>query len=515
MVHYGGKGIENVLVSDGDRITATDANGYYWLASDKRNGLAFVIQPSGYEVPTDKAIPQFWHPCTGSASTVERIDFQLQPVSNDDFTLLVATDMHLANRNTPKDYTQFADGFVKELTDTYNSTSSKVYCLNLGDFAWDQYWYVNKWAIPECKKAVESFNFPFWSVMGNHDNDPYGTSDFAAETPYREELGPVYYSMNIGKVHFLMLDNTVYLNNGGGPGVIGDQSYKKYFTQQQLDWIREDLKYVDKSTPIVVGFHCPVYTYGWNGSSLTTNISMDSSAAVSDLLGCFDGYASVNLVTGHTHVNRNMQSPAFANVYEHNVAAVCGTWWWTQQFGKNNVCTDGSPAGYKVFTVSGTDLKWQFKATGLPAERQFMTYDMNSVKEYWATNTVVQKAIELGKDFAGRGNDYSGVGENEVFVNVWGHEPGKWNISVTENGKSLDVRQVWRRDPLHTISYDAPRCVANGGEMTFPSGYTPHMFAVTASSASSTLEIRVTDRFGNTYTETMKRPKTFSTDLNE
>ena len=108
---------------------------------------------------------------------------------------------------------------------------------------------------------------------------------------------------------------------------------------------------------------------------------MDSSAAVSALLGCFDGYASVNVVTGHTHVNRNMQSPAFANVYEHNVAAVCGTWWWTQQFGKNNVCTDGSPAGYKVFTVSGTDLKWQFKATGLPVERQFMTYDMNSVKE--------------------------------------------------------------------------------------------------------------------------------------
>ena len=144
-----------------------------------------------------------------------------------------------------------------------------------------------------------------------------------------------------------------------------------------------------------------------------------------------------------------------------------------------------------------------------------MTYDMNSVKEYWATYTVVQKAIELGKDFAGRGNDYSGVGENEVFINAWSHEPGKWDISVTEDGKPLEVRQVWRRDPLHTISYDAPRCVANGGEMTFPSGYTPHMFAVTASSATSTLEIRVTDRFGNTYTETMKRPKTFSTDLNE
>ena len=27
--------------------------------------------------------------------------------------------------------------------------------------------------------------------------------------------------------------------------------------------------------------------------------------------------------------------------------------------------------------------------------------------------------------------------------------------------------------------------------------------------------LTATDRFGNTYTETMKRPKTFSTDLNE
>ena len=118
--------------------------------------------------------------------------------------------------------------------------------------------------------------------MGNHDNDPYGTSDFAAETPYREELGPVYYSMNIGKVHFLMLDNTVYLNNGGGPGVIGDRTYKKYFTQQQLDWIREDLKYVDKSTPIVVGFHCPIYTYGWNGTSTVRRPYQPCSAVSTD-----------------------------------------------------------------------------------------------------------------------------------------------------------------------------------------------------------------------------------------
>ena len=38
------------------------------------------------------------------------------------------------------------------------------------------------------------------------------------------------------------------------------------------------------------------------------------------------------------------------------------------------------------------------------------------------------------------------------------------------------------------------------------------VFKVTASSASSTLDIKVTDRFGNVYTETMTRPKAFTTD---
>ena len=40
-----------------------------------------------------------------------------------------------------------------------------------------------------------------------------------------------------------------------------------------------------------------------------------------------------------------------------------------------------------------------------------------------------------------------------------------------------------------------------------------HMFDVTASSASSTLEISVTDSFGNVSTESMTRPKALTTDV--
>lgn len=209
IVHLAGQGIADVLVSDGDLITKTDANGFYWLNSEKRNELAFVILPAGYDVPTAKAMPQFWQPCTLDANTVEQLYFQLLRADNDSHTILVATDMHLANRNTPKDYVQFADGFVKELTSAYNAAApGKVYCLNLGDFSWDGYWYDNKWALPECKQSVEDFNFQMWSVMGNHDNDPYVASDFGAEGPYRQHMGPVYYAMNIGRIHYIMLDDT-------------------------------------------------------------------------------------------------------------------------------------------------------------------------------------------------------------------------------------------------------------------------------------------------------------------
>ena len=503
IVHANGRGIADVLVSDGDLITRTDENGFYWLASEKRNALAFVILPSGYDVPTSKAMPQFWKPCTLDASTCEQLDFKLIPTQNDNHTMLVATDMHLANRNTPLDYVQFGDGFVKEITTTYNAAAGKVYMLNLGDFSWDLYWYSNKWALPECKAAIADFNFQVWSVMGNHDNDPYVANDFGAEVPYRQYMGPVYYAMNIGQIHYIMLDDTEYTNDGGSQGVIGDREYNRRFDAKQLAWLREELTYVDKSTPIVVGAHCPLYNYS-SINNVTTAVTN-----VSEVLSCFDGFTDVTFVTGHTHVNRNIQSPSFSNVYEQNVAAVCGTWWWTRNYAGINICTDGSPAGYKIYTVNGTDMKWQYKGVDLPVERQFMTYDMNEVKNYWATDEEAQKAFDSG-NLPNRRNDYNSVGENEVFINVWAYEPG-WDITVTENDRQLDVEQVWMRDPLHTISYDIPRGVSNS--LSFPSGYCPHIFSVTASSANSTLEISVTDRFGNVYTESMTRPKAFKSDF--
>lgn len=102
---------------------------------------------------------------------------------------------------------------------------------------------------------------------------------------------------------------------------------------------------------------------------------------------------------------------------------------------------------------------------------------------------------------------------NEVYINVWNYDP-KWTVTVTENGKELPVERRSVKDPLHLIAYTAPAMDGSSAldKPTFPTSLTRHMFVVKASSANSTLEILVRDRFGNEYRETMTRPKSFSPD---
>ncbi|MCF0175311.1 MAG: calcineurin-like phosphoesterase C-terminal domain-containing protein, partial [Bacteroidales bacterium] len=103
--------------------------------------------------------------------------------------------------------------------------------------------------------------------------------------------------------------------------------------------------------------------------------------------------------------------------------------------------------------------------------------------------------------------------DNMVYFNIWAYDPS-WTIKVTENGKELSWTKVSMKDPLHLVAYEAAR-FNNGGESSFSTGTTAHMFRVQASSATSTLEFRITDRFGNIYTHTMTRPLTMSADLRE
>ena len=66
-------------------------------------------------------------------------------------------------------------------------------------------------------------------------------------------------------------------------------------------------------------------------------------------------------------------------------------------------------------------------------------------------------------------------------------------------------------DPAFLIAYTIPRLLENNG-VTWHSSKTNHLFKAKAASATSSVEIKVTDDEGRVYTQTMSRPLAFKAD---
>jgi 3',5'-cyclic AMP phosphodiesterase CpdA len=95
--------------------------------------------------------------------------------------------------------------------------------------------------------------------------------------------GSGWYSFDQKGVHFIGLVNVATVKEGG-LGVLGPE---------QLDWLKEDLAKLSRSTPIVVFAHIPLWTiypqWGWG---------TDDSGRALDLLQPF---GSVTVLNGHIH----------------------------------------------------------------------------------------------------------------------------------------------------------------------------------------------------------------------
>ncbi len=496
-----GTGLANVVVSDGVEVVKTDSKGVYQMKSKKYHGYVFVSTPSGYEPLVSGILPKFHAALKANATTAERVDFQLKKVDGqDNHRMLLLGDIHLAKRTD--DQKQFAD-FVKDVNATIAGTPGKVYALTLGDMTWDLYWIVNNYSFKEYLADASGIKgVMLYHTIGNHDHSMYYMGDFDTVKDYKENIGPTYYSFNVGKVHYVVLDDVECKNatpsKDGNNNPCYVREYDGHIVADQLTWLKKDLASVPNGTPLVVTMHIPMF-------DPKGNAKLKESSAFESVL---KAYPEAHVVTAHTHTVYNADKLSSLHIFEHNAGAICATWWWTGKLTPGvNIGQDGSPGGYTVMDVTGTDFKWQYKATGKGTDYQFRTYDRNQIhitKEAYCPNYT-------GTDFKPSiwGTASSA---NEVYINVWNYDP-KWTVEVTEDGKSLMVSQLvsGELDPLHYIAYTTKRFNSNAAT-TFKTEKNYHMFKVTASSATSTLDIKVTDRFGKVYTETMTRPKAFTTD---
>ena len=360
----------------------------------------------------------------------------------------------------------------------------------LGDMTTDIMWHKNDFALRKYLDVMKTYPSPIFHLPGNHDNErfidpeiPDAQWDSIAQRPYRQIIGPNYYSFNLGKVHFVMLDNIIVrkgeLKNGKRPS---RNDYR--LDERQLRWLGRDLGTIESNTPLVVCMHVPIVD--WTGISdrgiPAFSSNENQQVLYEQIMPLLIRFEDVRLLTGHSH--RFINIPLTDRIFQHTLVSVSAVSWKINGPESRLISEDGSPGGYLILRYRGDRASWQFKPNGYRADlNQFRVYDLNRVPE----------------EFGGQ------PGSNRCLINVYNWDE-QWTVRVREKGRDLKVEQIWAKDPLYTL---IRRDALPARPSAFRAIANPHMFSVQASSSNTPLDVIVTDRFGRKYRQMIERPKDF------
>lgn len=446
-----GRGLAGVAVTDGSNIVLTDSMGRYSLATLSLSQFVYITTPSGYDVPVASgSIPQFYHTLTPSDSIY---DFHLTPSATDDnrHAFVVHTDVQVTSKAA---VAQFSKQIVTDTKQTLQHLASqgyKVFGTDCGDIVGD-----TPSLFDDYIRACQVLDTPFFRIIGNHDMDYWGRSFETSYRTFSSLFGPTHYSFNCGKAHYIFINDNFY--TGFGINYIG------YIPESTLRWLEQDLNLLPKGSPVFVFMHIPTA----ESTDLDhASFNYDWLANVRQFHYMFKDF-DTHIVSGHTHFNMNLEFNS--HLYEHVTAAVCGTWWRTEE------CMDGTPRGYGVFTVDGERVSWQYKSAGYPSTYQLRAYTPGSAAEY----------------------------PDEVVANVWNYD-SRWRVELLENGKpTATMKRYTGFDPIShahcsnkkVVLYDWISPITN-----------PHMFHARPRNATARLQVRATDRFGNVYIADVQAPK--------
>jgi hypothetical protein len=234
------------------------------------------------------------------------------------------------------------------------------------------------------------------------------------------------------------MDNVRYLGR--------DRDYDGYLQQNQLNWLQKDLAFVPKDQLIILCMHIPVHSGVKNKEELYVLLKE----------------RNVHIMSGHTHYHRNVIKE---NIYEHNHGTVCGAWW------TGPICEDGTPCGYGIYKVKGTELSWHYQATGKEASHQFRIFV----------------------------NDYD-LAQKQVQVNIWNHDPA-WKTEYFLDGKSGGPLEQFDGFDLQAYASMMGPDLPKQRSFAEPKK-TPHLFKTLVPVSAKEIRVVATDRFGKRYSET-------------
>lgn len=441
--------IPNVVVSDGYSNVITDEKGVYQMRKNTNATFVYYSTPSEYTVQTVSSNNMMANFYQSINPTIKRYDFKLKslPAVENEFVVLAVGDPQI---RTDYELARFKNETIADIRSLVSSFTIPVYSFALGDIMFDK----KEFALP-IKNQLGAANTPMFVTLGNHDKFTTPQNPIKNESYFSEMFGPTNYSFNRGDVHFISMDNVIFSSNG---------SYTAGFSDEQLEWLKQDLKYVPKDKMIIMYYHIP----------LRNNANYKNRHEVLLLL---DDFAEVHLMAGHTHYHENVQVTRSISAYEHVHAGACGAWW------ESTISGDGTPNGYGVFHISGNTMKdWFFKATNYDRSHQLR---IHRGSEYFRG----EQGEYIGEYSFGLPDDY-------IIANIWNAD-SNWTISVYENNiKTGEMTLSFIKQCYWSQAYHIGVLGKN------IAGKASHIYQYKLQDPNAEIKVVATDRFGNEYTET-------------
>ncbi|PST84301.1 metallophosphoesterase [Pedobacter yulinensis] len=476
------KGLAGISVTNGTDVVQTDQKGYYQLPVGDDQIIA-VIKPAGYKVPLNEDnLPQFFynHKPNGSPALKYKgvsptgplpklVNFFLSPAKEDsNFTALIFGDPQAYNLEE-MDY--FAKGVVSEV----EGTKRAVFGLSLGDLVGN-----DPSLFAPYTKAVKRVGIPWYNLIGNHDINFDVQDDRYSDESYEAHFGPADYAFNYGDVHFIILDDIIYPDPRGG------KSYWGGLRAGQLEFVKNDLKYVPKNKLIVLAFHIPIGFAGEN-----EGFREEDRIKLFDLLA---DYPNTLSLSAHTHNQKQLffsekDGWKQAKAHHHyNVGTTSGNWY-SGELNEIGVpvstMSDGTPKGYAFINFKGNQYTVDYKVAGKPKEYQLEIYTPRVLEKDKKTSAGIYANFFMGGE------------KDAVLYRIDG---GSWK----------KMKYVLENDPgflaaLH--KWDHTETLLTGRRPSLPAEC-KHLWRapVPASLAPGehTVEVKATDMFGKTYTQTAK-----------
>ncbi|WP_316806564.1 calcineurin-like phosphoesterase family protein [Pedobacter agri] len=402
------KGLSRISVTNGVEVVQTDEKGRYELPiSDDQ--IISVIKPKDYKVPVnDDRLPQFFYNHKPKGSPVlkykgvsptgelpKSVNFLLTSSQEDpNFTALIFGDPQAYNL-TEIDY--FAKGVVAEVENIKNVQ----FGLSMGDLVGNDPSLFTPYI-----KAVKKIGIPWYNLMGNHDINFDVKEDQYSDESYEAHFGPADYAFNYADVHFIVLDDIIYPDPRGG------KSYWGGLRKDQLDFVRNDLKFVPKDRLIVIAFHIPIGFAGENDAF--------READRIELFNLMSDFPNTLSMSAHTHNQKQMfftQKDGWKQAKAHhhyNVGTTSGNWY-SGELNEIGVpvstMSDGTPKGYAFINFNGNKYNVDYKVAGKAKDYQIEIYAPKVLEKDKKTSAGIYANFFMGRE------------EDEVLFRI---DNGKW-----------------------------------------------------------------------------------------